>query len=401
MSDCAQNDPLSRYLMYKVAVRCNDIKSAAECLKVISDASPNDPTLLYACCLDAQQVGHREQTLAALQLVYENYEHKPSAALHLPSLIRLTIGLMDSILKNNADSEDHEATVERMCTAFEKASAALQRSRNHGKMDDETWSIDELDWFSKNAYNIAIKNLSSWNPRRSLRMLTCCIAFIDCYPPDIGQAMSEDLSLRKMFCQFSAATALVTLARGEDNIEIQLQDYLTLRKHVDGFDKLLQTKLEKVDVDQDQDLRRKLSILAAFDFEAVCRLKAWDSLPEAILKTEVCRSSQIYEVMADCILCSQAPIHGLGSLTLCCCFLTPILVMVDTLKKIVNEAWSLESFDITKLAQYMRCLFQATISGHTQLAEQLLGQIAQNASQAAEVSWSCKEKLVCDKDAQH
>jgi hypothetical protein len=208
-----------------------------------------------------------------------------------------------------------ESTVERMCTTFEKAAAAVQKSRNNGKVTDVSWNVDELDWFSKNSYNMAIKNISTWSPRQSLRMLTSCIIFMDCYPTDIGEQMSEDLALRKMFCEFSAATALVSLAREEDNIEIQLQDYLSLRKHVDCFDNLLQAKLDKMGQDADQDLRRKFSILAAFDFEAACRLKAWESLSEVIYKAEVCKNSQIYEVMADCILCSQAPTNGSFSIS--------------------------------------------------------------------------------------
>lgn len=319
MSETARDEPMSRFLMYKIAVRCNDAELAAECLLKVAAASTTDPTLMYACCLDAQQIGNKEQVLLSLQLVLESSTQKPSASLHLPSLIRLTIGLMESVVDENIKngrSSELESTVERMCVAFEKASAALKKSRAHGKVADEPWSLDELDWFSKNSYNIAIKHLSTWHPRQSVRMLICCIAFIDCYPKDIGEQASEDLTLRKMFCEFSAATALVSLARGEDNSEVRLQDYLSLRKHVDSFDALLQAKLEKMDEDWDQDLRRKLSVLAAFDFEAACQLKAWDSLEEAVLKAEICKSIQVYEIMADCILCSQAPTNGLVSIYL-------------------------------------------------------------------------------------
>jgi hypothetical protein len=116
-----------------------------------------------------------------------------------------------------------------------------------------------------------------------------------------------------MFCDFSAATALVALARGEDNIEVQLQNYLNLRKHVDSFDRLLQDKLDKMGEDAEQDLLRKLSILIAFDFEAACQLKAWDELGEIVLKSNICKSGHVYEIMADCMLCSKAPTPGLSS----------------------------------------------------------------------------------------
>ncbi len=313
MSESARDEPMSRFLLYKVAVRSGDIDLAAECLAIVSASSTEDPTLMYACCLDAQQAGNKTQTLLALQLVLENYTCKPSAGLHFPSLIRLAIGLMESILDeppNKDGSENSETIIERMCIAFEKASGALQKSYSHSKVGDSAWNVEELEWFSKNSYNIAIKHLATWHPRQSLRILTCSITFIDCYPEDLSEQVSEDLSLRKMFCQFSASTALVSLARGEDNIEAQLQDYLTLRKHVANFHNLLQDKLDKMGGNAEQDLRRKLSILVAFDFEAACHLKAWNDLKEVVYRVEVCRSSQVYEVMADCLLCSQAPTQG-------------------------------------------------------------------------------------------
>jgi hypothetical protein len=141
-------------------------------------------------------------------------------------------------------------------------------------------------------------------------MLQCCIAFIDQYPTDISEQISDDLSLRKMFCEFSAATALIALARGEDTVETQLQDYLNIRKHVASFDSLLQDKLVKMEEGPAQDLLQKLSVLLAFDFEAACQLKAWNDLGEIIRKAEICKGMRIYELMADCVLASKAPTEG-------------------------------------------------------------------------------------------
>jgi hypothetical protein len=62
-----------------------------------------------------------------------------------------------------------------------------------------------------------------------------------------------------------------------------------------------------------------------------------------------------------------------------------LTVLVTTLKKIVNEAWGLDSLDSIKLARYMRCLFQVALSDSPDTAEQLLGQICSLAQEAAEV----------------
>lgn len=62
-----------------------------------------------------------------------------------------------------------------------------------------------------------------------------------------------------------------------------------------------------------------------------------------------------------------------------------LIVLVTTLKKIVNEAWGLDSLDSIKLAKYMRCLFQVALSDSPDTAAQLLGQICSLAQEAAEV----------------
>jgi hypothetical protein len=190
------------------------------------------------------------------------------------------------------------------------AVASIRKSFTSPQTAETLWTVLELDWFSKNSYNLGIKHISSWNPRHSLRILVCCIEFIDHYPDDISENTSEDLALRKMFCEFSSATALIALARGEDNIEIQLQDYLDVRKHVESFDNLLQDRLEKMEEVSAQDLLQKLSILATFDFEAACQLKAWGDLGEVVLKAAMCKSMRVYQLMADCLLCSQTPTPG-------------------------------------------------------------------------------------------
>lgn len=62
-----------------------------------------------------------------------------------------------------------------------------------------------------------------------------------------------------------------------------------------------------------------------------------------------------------------------------------MIVLVSTLKKIINAAWGMESLDTVKLAKYMRCLFQITISSDLGIAEQLLDQVCGYAEEASEV----------------
>lgn len=59
--------------------------------------------------------------------------------------------------------------------------------------------------------------------------------------------------------------------------------------------------------------------------------------------------------------------------------------VITTLKKIVNEAWSLETFDTDRLAKYMRCLFQYSLTSDVVVAEELLDQVIDIARDAESV----------------
>ncbi|KHJ34534.1 putative tpr-like protein [Erysiphe necator] len=370
MTEAARNEPLSRFLMYKIAVRSGDDDMAVECLHKISSATVNDPSLLYACCLDSQQIGNKPQLLVTLQLVLDKFRYETPPGTHLPSLLRLTIGLMigmyDETIKPGVKHELN--IVEKLCATFESAASLISQARDSTKSNDLVWSIDEHEWFSKKSYNLAIKNLSDWHPRQTLRMLHSCLVFINKHPLDISQQISDNLSLRKLFCEFTAATATIVLARAEDSIEIQLQQYLNIRKHIHSFEAVLEVKKDVMDMQAREDLNRKLSILIAFDFEAACRLKAWDDLEKIVFKAHISKTGRIYEIMADCILCADIPAQAL----------------VAILKKIINEAWKAETLDTAKLAKYMRCLFQIAISENAELAEELLNQVQIHAEEALE-----------------
>ncbi|CZS99376.1 related to SPO22 Protein involved in completion of nuclear divisions during meiosis [Rhynchosporium agropyri] len=371
MPSAAQNEAMSRFLMYKIAIRCDEEELAAECLQIINAASPNDPKLLYACVLEAQQAGNKRQTLAALQLVLDKSTYE-TAAVNLASLLRLTITLtvqtLDDAAKNRSDPTEFDNTLEKLCAMYETGCAAARKARVVKGQANATWTIDELQWFSKNSYNLVIKHLAVWDLSHLLRMLVCCIDFIDQYPKDMNQQMNDDLSLRRMFCDFMTATSLVSLARGEDNIETQLQYLLRLRKHVKSFDAQLQDKAGNLEDDAEADLRKKLSILAAFDFEAACKLKAWDDLGEIVLKAEACKSTQVFEIMADIIMCSEAS----------------DTVLVHTIKKIINEMWGTGLVDISKLARYLRCMIHITITDSTDIAGGLLDHVYEYAKAASE-----------------
>ncbi|RYP76844.1 hypothetical protein DL771_001580 [Monosporascus sp. 5C6A] len=91
------------------------------------------------------------------------------------------------------------------------------------------------------------------------------------YPKNIGAQASGDLALRRMFCNFMAAAAFICLARSEDNVEVQLQSYLNMRKHVKDFDAGYEDCISTLDGASRDDIRTKLSTLLVFDFEGAAQ----------------------------------------------------------------------------------------------------------------------------------
>lgn len=104
LPESSRDEPLTRYLMYKVSLRSErtdfgesllcltrslDLMDlAAECLDIICRSSAKDATLLYACVMEAQSRGDKGQAIVALQRVFEKYNNTAPVGLHLPALLR-------------------------------------------------------------------------------------------------------------------------------------------------------------------------------------------------------------------------------------------------------------------------------------------------------------------------
>lgn len=125
--------------------------------------------------------------------------------------------------------------------------------------------------------------------------------------------MASDLSLRSIFCNFLISSALVALARAEDNLEHQLQDYLILRNHVAAADAEIQLRLQEQNIDNvsAQDLLSKLAQMLAFDFEAAVALKCYPKLREIVQKASQCQNLEAFKAMADCALQFHLPSEGI------------------------------------------------------------------------------------------
>ncbi|KAI0402376.1 meiosis protein SPO22/ZIP4 like-domain-containing protein [Xylaria palmicola] len=339
---------LLRRMMRSVALKQQDVDTALGCLEQLSQASPSDPQYLYACCLEAQKAQDKIITIKALQYIVLKHQFHCSDTVHLPALLRVLIRLQVSVLNDGQDSDiDRRSLVKDICNIFKSAAEEIQKERRDSK-SNKLFTIDEFDWFCKNAYNLGLENAMVWEARDVISILGCCLSITSSYPRDISAQTVADTSLRGMFCNFMVATVLLALARSEDNTESRLQDYLDMRRHVQQFHHTLESRLGDLDETSREDLLRKLSTLL-------------DDLKGIILRAQPGQSLSTYQAMADCVLRCQ---H------------MPVQVLYQTMRELINQIWTLENFGVEKLAKYMRCLLKVTLPMEHKISLNLTGEIS-------------------------
>lgn len=62
---------------------------------------------------------------------------------------------------------------ERVLTGCFKASSMAKKLQR--EQHTEIFTVAELNWFSRNSYNLAVKVYARWKPQPTLRILRCCI----------------------------------------------------------------------------------------------------------------------------------------------------------------------------------------------------------------------------------
>ena len=356
MSEATRRDCSTQYLIYKVAMRCKDSEMAAQSFQTLCSSlnkeANKDASLIYACVLEAQRVGDQTQIISALQRVLEQFDYDAPPGVHLPALLRCTARL----LMRSSEQVNNNA-INSLCKVFEGAAIQAKRSREQDK--DNLFTINELDWFSRNCYNLSLKVCHVWPPDQTLRVVKAALRFIDMYPADLDAAVVADLSLRRLFCNFVLCSLYVYLARNEDDVEPQLQHYLSARHCIANWRSHLPKKMSQLQGGARADLASKHATLIAYDFEAAARLKSWQDFDSMIVECQECENVKVYAILADIILASEAPSE----------------VVIKSLQQIVNATWQAEARDIEKLSRWVRCLVSQAFGSDNRAVEKLLDQV--------------------------
>ncbi|KMU92208.1 hypothetical protein CIHG_10010 [Coccidioides immitis H538.4] len=188
LSEACKSEALTRYLMYRVALQDEDTD-----LAVLTD-----------------------KHAIVLQQILDHLDSFSTRQLHFPALLR----------------ESHTPDlVGQICKTFDSSV-----SRN--ALDPGQLTVLELEWFSRNSYNLALQYCTTWGPHHVLRLLDACIKIIALYPENLGIEARRDIEQRNILCHFLAAVIEVSQARTHNDSEVQNQFYLNARAHIQGFRKV-------------------------------------------------------------------------------------------------------------------------------------------------------------------
>lgn len=331
MSDNVKTHFLTRYLTFKISLIDQDHDLGCESIQHLSQISDSSEgrDILYACIREAQLAGDRQCALAALQAIIRSWKDDEATPSNLPSILRCSIRLIQSIEEEGNMREVHlQNTVyaDDLCCLFEKGICSITSceafsdsmniaaecaERNPQDGDGKLFTVFELHWFRKNAYNLGVLKCETWDIVHILRIFKACLAFSCFYPTDLSTPDDSEIAIMAMRCHFVISSALISLSRTEDKVEAHLQHYLEARRHIRAFDAMLETKLDTTQEESvTRDLIAKLSTLLVFDFEAATASKDWDSLNETVRKAKICQDEVTYKAMGDCLLRSKAPGKG-------------------------------------------------------------------------------------------
>ncbi|CAK3888277.1 hypothetical protein DOTSEDRAFT_119511 [Lecanosticta acicola] len=370
MPSAARKEPVSRYLAFKLALRLNDEDLALSSLAVVTKAARSDPTHLYACLLAATESESRRFAVAALEALLDQ---RPNGV-YLPSLLRCTARLL--IKEVGSEGRDANEVAEQLLQVFEVAAKNTEEIR---QLPNDKWRA-EVQWWSKNAYNLAIKLCAHVHPEYILRMLDVCTRFLDCHPDDIGLMQQDGLEKRRMMCSFLSTTALIVLGRTvEDSPDYTTQCFLHAQQRISSFKTLYAKLSESV---QDPKSQERAFSMLKFEIECILRLRQWDKLNAALQACINVPHVSRWDTLADLIIL----VHGeLDETTQD----SHADMIRQLLQRIINDTWKKER-EIKNVARWVRFAFTLCLESHNGNASDFSLRLLQQAAGMAENG--CKGK---------
>lgn len=362
MSESGKQSPSTLFLMFKVALRTSNHQLAESTIQGICETPLRDHRALYACALDAHTLGNEDETLKALKHVLRHLDDLPTESIHRPAVLRCTIRLTISIIDRAKGGEISNA--ESLCRLLELASEEAKKARgkkSHVNKQDISFTIKELEWFSRTSYNLSLRSIEEWHLTTSIRIVSTCLKFLELYPGDIDASTHEAISLKAIYCHFLSASLGVQISREEDNTNLRVQRYFEVKQQTQAFRVKRQALRDDLAQEVLWDLKDKHATLLLYEFEACVHLKDWDYLSTIVGEAQHCENPRVVQYFGDMIMQSQAPDR----------------TIMPLMKKIL-EALILspnENMDVVKLAKCVRCQVQLSLIRDPKVTAQLIGEV--------------------------
>ncbi|KAI4744710.1 hypothetical protein E4T50_04904 [Aureobasidium sp. EXF-12298] len=281
-----------------------------------------------------------------------------------------------------SDSGKSAATTQYLMYKIALQENDIELAMRHGSSfkdaDNDDTCVAELRWFACHCYNTALKYCSDMQPELLTRYMMASVALIDLLRKE-GEN-DDGLLTRLLLCRFLAASALIVMARSEDNIERALQLYLDARRQIAAFYQRYQEAEQNgwLQPDASSDIEVKEFEMIQFDLEALMRLENWQDLDKVLSMCLESRHSNRLENAADLILHIHTNIVSSAHPTT-----SNLLARIPSvMEKIINTCWR-NNKDITRLARWIRCLFQMTMTTNFVISLRCLDQASAIASKAA------------------
>jgi hypothetical protein len=351
-----RNEPSTRYLAFKIALTANDRGLAEESIDLIVRSAGQDPTFLYACALDAQQSQMRSMAIVALQAVLDK---KPPGA-HLSSVLRCTARLI--IADSEASEEGIKCCTHAILEVFEAANRCKEQIRHAAP---GLW-ISEVQWWSKNTYNLALQACVAMDPSSLIRLLMVCQSFLHSWSDGMSVQQQDDISYRKMSCSFLSITALMVLGRTSTE-PARRESYAQARKHIDTFNLLYKVSTRSVRSEEDCLAQKRAFQVLKFDVECVIKLEQWSEMRKALEACLNFEGASRWDSLVDLLIIAKEEIRAYVP--------NSEHAVLQLLQRAILATWE-EEKDLAKLAQWVRIAFTLSLEGERSEFGLLLAQQA-------------------------
>ncbi|KAK7207458.1 meiosis protein SPO22/ZIP4 like-domain-containing protein [Myxozyma melibiosi] len=417
MPASAKEAPLTQYLLFKTALGMFD-----DSLDRICNSPTTDCKILSACAMEAQERDNKQVTLAAMKLILQKIGQEATAptsgsqpgresvSVHIPALLRCVIRLI--ILdgeKNPGDGGEDGAArsderLEQLCRYFENSYDMAKQSRGW-KFKDPAFSFDqaEYEWFSRTAYNTALKFCKTWPAECTLRLSEISLKFLALYEQVVNGGCDGAVVWQTVAAKFLATSASIYLARSRHVIVEQQELFQATLRHTKEFLSIASKYLTLL-ADDDAELetknlevQAKTAAVLSFQFESAVNLELWSTLPEIVESVidlvgsyasqlqggsqsapRNLQSLKIYESLIDILLSSRGPTDD----------------VLQVLQLIMRSVLADAGKDIAKLSRWIRCILTIALPRRASVAEDIINQVRVKLSEefkerypAEEIHW--------------